>query len=329
MNKMEGGGLMKAAVVYESGDSSHLVLENVPKPTVKPGWSLIKVKGFGINRSEIITRNGGSPSVKFPRVLGIEAVGEIAETTDSKRLPKGQRVVTVQGGMGREYNGSYAEFVLTRNKNIYPVATQLSWPELAAVPETFFTAYGSLLNLKLSTHDKLLIRGGTSGVGVAAAKLAKAMQPTVQICATTRSMKKMNQLLAVGVDTVVEDRDGQLATDEGFDKIIEMTGADTLVDSLSYLNRGGILCLTGALNGVWTIPNFEPFEGVPSGRYLTTFSSDVDISARTVRDVFKLIDAQKIDVKPTKIFDLSQVGKAQDALDQRDSFGKVVVMTKV
>jgi len=319
---------MKAAVVHESGDSSHLVLEDVPTPTVKPGWSLIKVKGFGINRAEIITRNGGSPSVKFPRVIGIEAVGEIVETTDSERLPVGQKVVTVQGGMGRQYDGSYAEFVLTHNENIYPVTTQLSWPELAAVPETFFTAYGSLLNLKLAAHDKLLIRGGTSGVGVAAAKLAKAMYPTVQVFATTRNLQKADQLHVVGVDTVVEDQSGKLATDETFDKVLEMTGADSLVDSMSFLNRGGILCLTGALDGVWTIPDFDPFGGVPSDRYLTTFSSDIDISGQTVSGVFKLIDDHQIDVKPAKVFQLSQISEAQDSLDQHDSFGKVVVMTE-
>ncbi|MCG4281143.1 zinc-binding dehydrogenase [Lacticaseibacillus saniviri] len=319
---------MKAAVVHTSGDSSHLVLEDIPTPAVKPGWSLIKVKGFGINRAEIITRNGGSPTVKFPRVIGIEAVGEIVETTDSVRLPVGQTVVTVQGGMGREYDGSYAEYVLTHNENIYPVTTQLSWPELAAVPETFLTAYGSLLNLKLAAHDKLLIRGGTSGVGVAAAKLAKAMQPTVKVFATTRNLQKADQLRAVGVDTVIEDQSGELATDETVDKVLEMTGADSLVDSLSYLNRGGILCLTGALDGVWTIPDFDPFGGVPSGRYLTTFSSGVDITSQTVSELFKLIDDHQIDVKPAKVFNLDQVGEAQDALDQHDSFGKVVVMTE-
>jgi len=316
---------MQAAVVHEPGDSSKLVLEEVPVPVVKPGWSLIKVQGFGINRAEIITRNGGSPSVKFPKILGIEAVGEIAETTDSTRLPKGQKVVTVQGGMGRQYDGSYAEYVLTRNEAIYPVTTQLSWEELAAVPETFFTAYGSLLNLKLAANDRLLIRGGTSGVGVAATKLAKAMQPSVTVLATTRNLKKADQLKAVGVDTVVEEQNGQLATDEKVDKVLEMTGASTLMDSLSYLNPDGILCLTGALSNVWTIPDFDPF-GVPSGRYMTTFSSGTDVTAQSVNDVFKLIDDHHIDVKPVKVFGLSQIAQAQDALDSHDSFGKVVVI---
>lgn len=133
---------------------------------------------------------------------------------------------------------------------------------------------------------------------------------------------------AVGVDTVIEDQSGELATDETVDKVLEMTGADSLVDSLSYLNRGGILCLTGALDGVWTIPDFDPFGGVPSGRYLTTFSSGVDITSQTVSELFKLIDDHQIDVKPAKVFHLDQVGEAQDALDQHDSFGKVVVMTE-
>ena len=92
---------MQAVVLNQPGDDSVLKVTEVPTPKVKPGWSLIKIKGFGINRSEIFTRNGWSPTVKLPRILGIEGVGEIAATTALKRLPKGQKVVTLMHGMGR------------------------------------------------------------------------------------------------------------------------------------------------------------------------------------------------------------------------------------
>ena len=93
---------MKAVVVYEAGGVDKLIYEDVPTPAVKPGWSLVKVKGFGINRSEIFTRNGYSESVKFPRILGIECVGVIEKSTDVKRLPPGTKVVSVMGEMGRD-----------------------------------------------------------------------------------------------------------------------------------------------------------------------------------------------------------------------------------
>lgn len=117
---------MKAVQVKKAGGSEVLELVEVPIPQVKPGWSLIKIMGFGINRSEIFTRQGFSPSVTFPRVLGIECVGIIAETSDNARLPLGQKVLSTMGEMGRAFDGSYAQYVLVPNDQIFPVETDLS-----------------------------------------------------------------------------------------------------------------------------------------------------------------------------------------------------------
>ena len=99
---------MKAIVIYKAGDAQQLQLEERPIPTLKEGWTLVKVKGFGINRSEIFTRQGHSPSVIFPRILGIECVG-VVEATTCPTLQKGQTVVSLMGEMGRAFDGSYAE----------------------------------------------------------------------------------------------------------------------------------------------------------------------------------------------------------------------------
>lgn len=103
---------MKAVVVYEAGGVDKLVFQEVPKPRVKEGWSLIKVRGFGINRSEIFTRKGYSPSVEFPRILGIECVGLVEE---SEKFEIGTKIVSIMGEMGRAFDGSYAEYVEERN----------------------------------------------------------------------------------------------------------------------------------------------------------------------------------------------------------------------
>lgn len=132
---------MKAIVVHEAGGPGNLILEECPIPQVRDGWSLVKVKGFGINHSEIFTRKGLSPTVRFPRILGIECVGVLERSTDPVRLPEGIRVVSIMGEMGRAFDGGYAEYVLLPNEQIYPVSTALSWENLAAVPETFYTAY--------------------------------------------------------------------------------------------------------------------------------------------------------------------------------------------
>lgn len=126
---------MKAIVVSKAGGPEVLTYTDVPKPTIKSGWSLVKVMGFGINRSEIFTREGKSPSVQFPRILGIEAVGMIAESSDPEQLPVGQKVISIMGEMGRAFDGSYAEYVLLPNEQIYPVESTLSWANLAAIPK--------------------------------------------------------------------------------------------------------------------------------------------------------------------------------------------------
>ncbi|WP_454947316.1 alcohol dehydrogenase catalytic domain-containing protein [Capnocytophaga leadbetteri] len=90
---------MKAIVIYKAGDAQQLQLEERPIPALKDGWTLVKIKGFGINRSEIFTRQGHSPSVISPRILGIECVG-VVEATTTPTLQKGQTVVSLMGEMG-------------------------------------------------------------------------------------------------------------------------------------------------------------------------------------------------------------------------------------
>ena len=114
---------MKAVVIYDAGGADKLIYTEVPTPKIKDGWSLVKVQGFGINHSEIFTRKGLSPSVKFPRILGIECVGIIYESSDERNLPVGTKIISIMGEMGRAFDGSYAEYVLLPNTQIYPVKT--------------------------------------------------------------------------------------------------------------------------------------------------------------------------------------------------------------
>lgn len=126
---------MKAIVIYQAGGPDQLKLVDLPTPQLRPGWSLVKIHVFGLNHSEVYTRKGQSPTVHFPRILGIEGVGEIAQTTDPQRLPVGQAVISIMGEMGRNFDGSYAEYALLPNQQIYPVTTDLPWSQLAVFPE--------------------------------------------------------------------------------------------------------------------------------------------------------------------------------------------------
>lgn len=180
---------MKAVVIKEAGGPEKLIYQDVPMPKVKPGWTLIKVKGFGVNHSEIFTRKGLSLTVKFPRILGIECVGVVAKTSTPDRLPIGQKVVSIMGKMGRAFDGSYAEYTLLPNDQVYPVETSLDWTTLATIPESYYTAFGSLLNLQIKSGEHVLVRGGSSGLGVAFVNLVKTLVPGVHLTGTTRSLK--------------------------------------------------------------------------------------------------------------------------------------------
>jgi NADPH:quinone reductase-like Zn-dependent oxidoreductase len=126
--------IMKAAVIREPGAPEVLVIEELPVPQPATGWILIRVKAFGLNRSELFTRQGHSPGVKFPRVLGIEAVGTVEEAPGGEFKP-GQSVATAMGGMGREFDGSYAEYTCVRAGQVQAIDTTLDWQTFGALPE--------------------------------------------------------------------------------------------------------------------------------------------------------------------------------------------------
>lgn len=316
---------MKAVVIHEAGGPEKLVYEEVPTPTIRPGWSLVKIKGFGINHSEIFTRKGLSPTVKFPRILGIECVGVIAETTDPQRLPVGQKVISIMGEMGREFDGSYAEYALLPNKQIYPINTPLDWASLAAVPETYYTAFGSLLNLKIDANDTVLVRGGTSGVGIAFLKLIKAQYPKIKVAGTSRNLDKAQAMKKVGYDEVIVDDSGKLQTSQKFDKILELIGPKTVKDSFKYTNDGGIVCSTGELGNEWYLNHFDPIMDIAPNSYLTSFYSD-NVDQGKIDKMLDYIEKYQVNVQPEKIFDLAHVADAHRYLEGQNSFGKVVVV---
>ncbi|MFD1671664.1 zinc-binding dehydrogenase [Agrilactobacillus yilanensis] len=316
---------MKAAVIYEPGGPKQLVVTQVPTPTVKPGWSLVKIKAFGINHSEIFTREGASPDVKFPRILGIECVGEIEDTSEATRLPVGQKVVSIMGEMGRAFDGGYAEYALLPNDQIYPVTTELAWSDLAAIPETGYTAFGSMLNLNIQATDRILVRGGTSGVGLTFMNLVKGQFPDIAIEGTTRQLAKSRELLTAGFTEVVEDQDGILQTDTTYDKIFELIGPATLRDTLKHIKERGIVCSTGELGHQWTLDQFDPIMDLPRNSYLTAFSSG-DVTSEKLNDLFAYIQKYQIRLKPAKIFKLEDIQQAHLYLESQHSFGKVVIV---
>ena len=317
---------MKAAKIYQAGGPEQLIYQDVPMPDVKNGWSLVKIKGFGINHSEIFTREGKSPSVQFPRILGIECVGEVAQSS-TPTLAVGQKVVSIMGEMGRAFDGSYAEYVLLPNEQIYPVHTDLDWTTLAAIPETYYTAFGSLQQLLIAPQDRVLVRGAGSGVGVAFAQLLKAQFPHVVLHGSTRNPAKATRLQAVGFDEVITEADGKLQTDQRYDKILELVGPATLRDSFSHINEHGIVCNTGQLGNIWCVNDFDPIIELKNNSYLTAFYSG-NVSQAKLDAMFDYIRQFNVKIFIERVFTLEQVPEAHRFLQSADGFGKVVVMNE-
>ncbi|MBD9366625.1 zinc-binding dehydrogenase [Leuconostoc mesenteroides] len=319
---------MKAVVVTHPGGPEVLQLVERPKPKLKPGWSRIKIKGFGLNHSEIFTRKGLSPSVQFPRVLGIEVVGIIDATTSPKTLPVGQKVVSIMGEMGRNFDGSYAEYVLVPNHQIFYVNTALEWQELAALPESFYTAFGIFKSLQIKPNDHILIRGVSSSVGVAVVKLIKSMSLSCTINGTTRSIGKVSKLHQVGVDHVTVTENPNLLPEGNtkYSKIADLVGPSSLLDSFQHLSEFGILSSTGQLGGQWTLPEFDPIMDIPNNRYLTGFYSG-DVSQSLLEEMIMFVTTHSVDLMPEKVFSLNQIREAHEYMDNSMGIGKVVVMT--
>jgi len=322
---------MRAAVCVRAGDPEVLEIRELPVPAVREGWSLVRVKGAGLNRSELRTRQGHSPNVTFPRVLGIECVGIVAASTDP-RLPDGTTVAAVMGEMGREFDGGYAEYALLPNSLLMPVTTTLPWDVLAALPETYLTAQGSLAALGVvpGAGGRLLIRGGTSSVGLAAASIASGYG--VQIAATTRQPGKAAALTAAGADYVLID-DGSLTAStravwpEGPDHVLDLVGASTAVDSLRLVRRGGTVCVSGSLSG-WAIADFEPIAMIPPGTKLTAFHSDsLKGSAGTaaLQRVVRQVEAGVYRPNVDRVFALDDIAAAHRYMESDQATGKLVV----
>jgi NADPH:quinone reductase len=320
---------MRAVVLEKPCQADELAVMEVPIPEVNPGWVLVKIKAFGINRSEIFTRQGDSPSVKLPRIIGIECAGEIEDPSDSS-FQKGQRVVSLMGGLGRDFDGSYAEYALIPSSQVYPINHHIDWVRLAAIPEMYYTAYASLFDvLRLSEEETLLIRGGTSSVGLAALQLAKSVGATV--VSTTRNANKMKYLKDHGADFVLLDDESlseQLFANfsNGMNKVLELVGTVTLKSSLKLLAEHGTLCMTGILGGEWVLDNFEPMIDIPSGAYFTQFDSGVNFKEKLLVELFDHIEQYKIDVPIADVFPLEEIDKAHLLMESNKAIGKIVVV---
>ncbi len=318
---------MRAVVLTKNCTAQEMTITEIPVPDVRSGWVLVKIHAVGLNHSEALMRmyEMDRDYIRKPIVPGIECVGEVADGSDTD-LKIGQTVVALMGGMGRSFNGSYAEYALLPRENVFAVDKgDLTWEQLAAVPETFFTAWGSLNECLLLTRgDTLLVRGATSTVGMAAVQLGKAVG--ARVIATARREISFKQLKAIGADECIIDdgniREQSLTTQPN--KVLELVGPKTLRDSFLTVGRPGYVCNTGDLGGIYSLHTFDPIKDIPNGVFLSGFFSNYP-TQHIIDDIFHLIRDHGIKPIYAKVFSFDDIAQAHELLEKGGAGGKIIL----
>jgi NADPH:quinone reductase-like Zn-dependent oxidoreductase len=265
---------MRAIVLEKFGGVDSLVYKEIPDPEPKAGHVVIEVKAFGLNHAELHMRRG--EWAEAAKVIGIECVG-LVKVCPGGEFPVGAKVAALMGGLGRTINGSYAEYTRAPASNVALIESDLPWAELAAIPETYATAWTCLFrNLEIAKDQLLVIRGATSSFGQAAVNMA--VNAGARVIATTRNKQRFTMLEELGAERVElegPDLSKRIAEAKRLDAVLDLVGNSTILDSLAMLRRGGRACLAGWLGGLAPIKDFNPLAQMPSGVYLTFFASFV------------------------------------------------------
>ena len=321
---------MKAWQISSYGSIDVFYFVDLPDPQPKEGWVLIDVKAFGLNRSELYTRQGHSgDAVTLPRVLGIECAGVVVDGGGTDLQP-GQKVACAMGDMGRLHDGGYAEKTLIPRSNVFPVTTDLDWEVFGAIPETYLTAWGALkYAIDLQPGQSILIRGGTSSVGLAATSIAKEMGCTV--LATTRKPAKAEVLKAAGVDHVLIDS-GSVKEQvreifpNGVNGVLELVGLQsTIFDCLDSTAPRGTVCMVGFLGDSW---DYQFFPWMPSTVKLTIYSSETlqtETATPALQTIVDHVASGAYLPNIFRTFDFKELPQAQDMMEKNLAAGKLVV----
>src|SRR5215475_163631 len=322
---------MRAIVLEKFGGLDSLVQADLPDPEPLAGHVVIRIKAFGLNHAEMHMRRG--EWAEAAKVIGIECVG-LVHACPGGEFPIGAKVAALMGGLGRTINGSYAEYTRVRASNVALIESDLSWAELAAIPETFATAWTCLFrNLEIARGQTLVIRGAASSFGQAALNMA--VDAGVRVIATTRGRERVALLEKLGaerVETEGPDLSKRIGEAKKLDAVLDLVGNSTILDSLDMLRRGGRACLAGWLGGLAPIGDFNPLLQMASGVYLTFFGSFVfgepgfPLSDVPLQEIARDVAVGKLKAKPARVFGFEEIHEAHRVMEAGEAGGKMVVV---
>jgi len=322
---------MRAIVLEKFGGLDSLVYQDLPAPQPEAGHVLIEIKAFGLNHAEMHMRRG--EWAEAAKVIGIERVG-LVKACPGGEFPVGAKVAALMGGLGRTINGSYAEYTLAPASNVALIEADLPWAELAAIPETYATAWTCLFrNLEITKGQTLVIRGATSSFGQAAINLA--VNAGVRVIATTRNPDRFAMLKTLGAARVEQegpDLSQRIVEARQIDAVLDLVGNSTILDSLAMLRRGGRACLAGWLGGLAPIADFNPLAQMPSGVSLTFFASFVfgdpgfPLSDVPLQQIARDVASGRLQAKPSRVFRFEEIREAHRVMEANEAGGKMVVV---
>ncbi len=321
---------MRAAILDGPGAPETFAIRRMPVPKPGDGEVLIRVMAAGLNQSEMHFRQGIADFGSFPRIPGLEAVGIVVDAPGGE-FEAGSRVAALMGGMGRTFDGSYAEYSCVPASICIPFASALDWATLGAVPEMLQTARGSLeIGLAAKAGQTVLVRGATSSVGLAI--LGLACLRGIRTIATTRSAGRAQFLREAGADCVVLD-DGPIASrvrelaPGGVDGAVELVGTTTLRDTLACVARFGTVCVTGGLGGGWTLDAFYPIGDIPNSVRLTGYSGEAaDLRPQALQEYLDAVAAGRIRLPLGPVYGLDEVARAHREMEEGAALGKQVLL---
>jgi NADPH:quinone reductase-like Zn-dependent oxidoreductase len=323
---------MRAIVITKYGEPEVLREAELPMPSADNHSVVVRVRAFGLNHAEAYFRRGVWGEV--PKVTGIECAGEVHDPGGSS-LRRGQRVFALMGGMGRTINGSYAEFACVPAANVVPFESSSAWEKLAAIPESYATAWTFLHhNLEAKRGQSILVRGGTSALGQACINLARV--DGIKVFATTRSAEKRPILERLGAVPLLEkpDLSSELRrmAPAGVDGVVEIVGTSTLLDSFKMVRYRGRVAMAGFLGGGDPL-SLDPLMQMPSGMHFSFFASafvfgnaDLPLSHIPFAEFVTRADRGEIDAGPAHVFRFDQIVEAHRLMESGNARGKIVVL---
>ncbi|UOE37555.1 NAD(P)H-quinone oxidoreductase [Chryseobacterium oryzae] len=320
---------MKAVVITEYGAPEVLKTEDRPIPEIGKDDVLVKVKAAGINRPDVFQRMGNYPAPKGvpANIPGLEIAGVIEKIgADVTGFSIGDKVLALLGG------GGYAEYVSVPALQCLPIPQNLNFEEAASLPETIYTVYHNVFQRgNLQSGERILIHGGSSGIGITAIQLAKASG--AEVIVTVGDDVKGEKCLELGADQFInyKKQDFEAVLKEHpVHLILDMIGGDYFQKNINILQEEGRLVYINAMNGnEVTLNIFQMMQKRLSIMGTTLRSRDkafkAELTASIRHNILPLIETGKFVPVIYKVFSMEEAAQAHHLMESNKHIGKIIL----